>query len=162
MANDNNQQPAIMIRSQYIKDMSLEIPFAPAIFKEMNTQPQVHVDMGMKSDVQEDGSHVVTLNTKMDADVNGKKLFILELSYCANLDLNVAEDQKEIALMVEMPRLMFPFVRSIIATNLAGAGLPPLMLNPIDFLAMYQAKKAQESAEQSADSEPKGKKAKKK
>ena len=150
MANEaNNQaQPAIMIRNQYIKDMSLEIPFAPAIFKEVNNnQPEIHVDMGMKSDVQEDGSYVVSLETKMDADVNGKKLFILELTYCSNLILNVPEEHKEPILMIELPRLMFPFVRSIVATSLANAGLPPLMLNPIDFAAMYQDKKAKEAAE---------------
>ena len=149
MANEaNNQaQPAIMIRNQYIKDMSLEIPFAPAIFKEVNNnQPEIHVDMGMKSDVQEDGSYVVSLETKMDADVNGKKLFILELTYCSNLILNVPEEHKEPILMIELPRLMFPFVRSIVATSLANAGLPPLMLNPIDFAAMYQDKKAKETA----------------
>ena len=143
---NNEQQPAIMIKSQYIKDMSLEIPFAPEIFSEMNTQPQVHVDMGMKNDAHEDGSYVVSLEVKMDADINDKKLFIVELTYCANLDLNVQEEQKEPVLMIELPRLMFPFVRSIIASNLANAGLPPLMLNPIDFVAMYQAKKAQEAA----------------
>ncbi len=150
MANEaNNQaQPAIMIRNQYIKDMSLEIPFAPAIFKEVNNnQPEIHVDMGMKSDVQEDGSYVVSLETKMDADVNGKKLFILELTYCSNLTLNIPEEHKEPILMIELPRLMFPFVRSIVATSLANAGLPPLMLNPIDFAAMYQDKKAKEAAE---------------
>ena len=149
MANEaNNQaQPAIMIRNQYIKDMSLEIPFAPAIFKEVNNnQPEIHVDMGMKSDVQEDGSYVVSLETKMDADVNGKKLFILELTYCSNLTLNIPEEHKEPILMIELPRLMFPFVRSIVATSLANAGLPPLMLNPIDFAAMYQDKKAKEAA----------------
>ena len=149
MANEaNNQaQPAIMIRNQYIKDMSLEIPFAPAIFKEVNNnQPEIHVDMGMKSDVQEDGSYVVSLETKMDADVNGKKLFILELTYCSNLILNVPDEHKEPILMIELPRLMFPFVRSIVATSLANAGLPPLMLNPIDFAAMYQDKKAKEAA----------------
>ena len=150
MANEaNNQaQPAIMIRNQYIKDMSLEIPFAPAIFKEVNeNQPAIHVDMGMKSDVQEDGSYVVSLETKMDADVNSKKLFILELTYCSNLTLNIPEEHKEPILMIELPRLMFPFVRSIVATSLANAGLPPLMLNPIDFAAMYQDKKAKEAAE---------------
>ena len=149
--NKTQQQPGIMIRSQYIKDMSLEVPLAPAIFKEINTQPQVHVDMGMKSEVQEDGSYVVSLEVKMDADVNDKKLFIVELTYCANLDLNISEEQKEPVLMIELPRLMFPFVRSIISSSLANAGLPPLMLNPIDFVAMYQAKKAQDAAKENSE-----------
>ena len=161
MTNEtNNPQPAIMIRSQYIRDMSLEIPFAPAIFKELNNQPQVHVDMGMKSEMMEDGTYVVSLTTKMDADINDKKLFIIELEYCANVEVNVAPEQTEPVLMIELPRLMFPFVRSIIASNLASAGLPPLMLNPIDFVAMYQAKKAQEAgAQPNNTAEPQQKKA---
>lgn len=151
MANDENQKPAIMIRSQYIKDMSLEVPFAPEIFKELSTQPQINVDMGMTSDAKDDGSHIVTLNTKINADINGKKLFILELAYCANVELNVQEEQIEPVLLIEMPRMMFPFVRSIVAGSLTYAGLPPLMLAPIDFAAMYQAKKAQAAAENNAE-----------
>ena len=148
MANDDtqNQKPAIMIRSQYIKDMSLEVPFAPEIFKELSSQPQINVDMGMKSDALQDGTYIVTLNTKINADVNGKKLFILELAYCANVELNIPQEQHEPVLMIEMPRMMFPFVRSIVAASLTSAGLPPLMLAPIDFASMYQAKKAQEAA----------------
>lgn len=145
-ANENQQaKPAIMIRSQYIKDMSLEIPLAPEIFKDLTTQPQIHVDMNMKSEKQDDGSYVVSLITKMDADINDKKLFIVELTYAAQAEINVPEEQKEPVLMIELPRLMFPFVRSIISNALAQAGLPPIMLSPIDFVTLYNAKKAQEA-----------------
>ncbi|MBR1399549.1 MAG: protein-export chaperone SecB [Alphaproteobacteria bacterium] len=145
-ANENQQaKPAIMIRSQYIKDMSLEIPLAPEIFKDLTTQPQIHVDMNMKSEKQDDGSYVVSLITKMDADINDKKLFIVELTYSAQAEINVPEEQKEPVLMIELPRLMFPFVRSIISNALAQAGLPPIMLSPIDFVTLYNAKKAQEA-----------------
>lgn len=145
-ANENQQaKPAIMIRSQYIKDMSLEIPLAPEIFKDLTTQPQIHVDMNMKSEKQDDGSFVVSLITKMDADINDKKLFIVELTYSAQAEINVPEEQKEPVLMIELPRLMFPFVRSIISNALAQAGLPPIMLSPIDFVTLYNAKKAQEA-----------------
>ena len=79
--NNTNQQPAgIMIHSQYIKDMSLEIPLAPEIFKEMNKNPNVNVDMGMNSKKMEDGNYNVTLTAKMNADIEGKTLFIFKIN----------------------------------------------------------------------------------
>lgn len=146
MANNENQQakPAILIHSQYIKDMSLEVPFAPEIFKKMGTQPQVHVDISMHSEKKDD-NYVVSLITKMDADLEDQKLFIVELTYSALVEVNVAPEQTEPVLMIELPRLLFPFVRSIIANALSSAGLPPMMLSPIDFVGLYNAKKAQEA-----------------
>ncbi len=141
----NSQQPPIMIHSQYIKDMSLEIPLAPEIFKEMNKTPNVHVDFGMTHKKLEDGNYNVIINAKMNADIEDKKLFIVELSYAAVASLNISEEHIEPVLCIELPRLMFPFVRSIIANSLSAAGLPPMMLNPIDFVALYNAKKAEEA-----------------
>ena len=146
--NNTNQQPAgIMIHSQYIKDMSLEIPLAPEIFKEMNKNPNVNVDMGMNSKKMEDGNYNVTLTAKMNADIEGKTLFIVELSYAAVVSVNVPEEHLEPVLYIEMPRLLFPFVRSIIANSLSAAGLPPMLLSPVDFVALYNAKKAKEAEE---------------
>ena len=145
---NNNQQPAgIMIHSQYIKDMSLEIPLAPEIFKEMNKNPNVNVDIGMNSKKMEDGNYNVTLTAKMNADIEGKTLFIVELSYAAVVSVNVPEEHLEPVLYIEMPRLLFPFVRSIIANSLSAAGLPPMLLSPVDFVALYNAKKAKEAEE---------------
>jgi preprotein translocase subunit SecB len=138
-------QPAIMVLSQYIKDMSVELPLAPQIFTELNQTPNVQVDFGMKNQKLDDGNYEVALEVKMNADVNGKKLFIIELTYAAVAALNVEAEMLEAVLNIELPRLLFPFVRSIIANNLADCGLPPIMLSPIDFVGLYQAKKAKES-----------------
>lgn len=143
--NTQNNQPGLVIHSQYIKDMSLEIPLAPAIFKEMNKAPNVHVDINMNSNKLEDGNYNVTLNVKMNADIEDKKLFIIELSYAAVAAVNVPEEHLEPVLYIELPRLLFPFARSIVANSLSDAGLPPMMLTPIDFVALYNAKKAQEA-----------------
>ena len=150
MANNqtNNQQPSgIVIHSQYIKDMSLEVPLAPEIFKELTQNPNVNVDMGMNSKKMDDGNYNVTLNAKMNADVNGKTLFIVELTYASVVSVNVPEEHLEPVLYIEMPRLLFPFVRSIIANSLSAAGLPPMLLSPVDFVALYNAKKAKEAEE---------------
>lgn len=141
----NAQQAPLMIHSQYIKDMSLEIPLAPTIFKEMNKAPSVHVDFGIHSDKLEDGTYNITLKTHMDADIEDKKLFIIELDYCGVATVNVPQEHLEPVLYIELPRLLFPFVRSTIANALSTAGLPPMMLTPIDFVALYNAKKAQEA-----------------
>ncbi len=147
---NNNQQPAIMIHGQYIKDMSLEIPLAPEIFKEINKNPNIGVDINMKNEKMEDGNYNVTLNAKMNASIEGKPLFIIELSYAAITSLNVPEEQLEPVLYIELPRLLFPFVRSIITNSLSSAGLPPIMLSPIDFVALYHAKKAKEAEQAKA------------
>ncbi len=142
---NNNPQPGLMILSQYIKDMSIEIPLAPEIFKEISSAPDVKVDINMKHRHLEDGTYEVLLNTKLDATTNGKKLFIIELSYGSVSAINMPEDAIEPMLYIELPRLMFPFVRSIVANSLSAAGLPPIMISPIDFVALYQAKKAQKA-----------------
>ena len=74
-------------------------------------------------------------------------LFIVELSYAAVVSVNVPEEHLEPVLYIEMPRLLFPFVRSIIANSLSAAGLPPMLLSPVDFVALYNAKKAKEAEE---------------
>jgi len=146
MDNENAKtQAGLIIHSQYIKDMSLEIPLAPEIFKEMNQAPDVQVDINMSSKKLDDGNYNVILTARMNADVKEKKLFIVELSYGAVASVNVPEEHLEPVLFIELPRLLFPFVRSIIANSLSAAGLPPVMLSPIDFVALYNAKKAKES-----------------
>ena len=144
-----NEQPGLMIHNQYIKDMSLEIPMAPQIFAEMNQAPNVHIDisMGNKKLEGEGNNYEVTLTVKMDADLKDKKLFILELTYGTVITINVAQEHFEPIMFIEVPRLLFPFVRSIVANSLSSAGLPPIMISPIDFVAMYNAKKVKEAEE---------------
>ena len=150
----NAEQAALVIHSQYIKDMSLEIPFAPQIFAEMNQTPNVHIDISMGNTKLEGNNYEVTLTAKMEADVNDKKLFIVELTYGAVATVNVPEEHFEPIMYIELPRLLFPFVRSIVANSLSAAGLPAMLISPIDFVAMYNAKKAKES-EQAAEKKDK-------
>ena len=141
----NVEQPALMIHSQYIKDMSLEIPMAPQIFAEMNQAPNVHIDFSMGNKKLEGNNYEVTLTAKLNADINDKKLFIVELTYGSVVTVNVPEEHFEPVMYIELPRLLFPFVRSIIANSLSAAGLPAMLISPIDFVAMYNTKKAKEA-----------------
>lgn len=139
------KKPAIMINSQYIKDLSMEIPHAPHIFNKMNENaPKIDIEVNLESQALEENIYNVLLNLTINGDVKEEKAFILELSYGAVVTLNIPEEHREPVLMIEIPHMLYPFVRQIIANTLTSAGLPALMLNPIDFMAMYNAKKAKE------------------
>ena len=152
---DNQQQPAVLIQSQYIKDMSMEIPHAPAIFKKLKQHnPQVNVEVNIEAHKLEEGKTFdVLLNIRINGDIEQEKAFILELSYGAVVSLNIPEEHQEPVLMIEIPHMMFPYARQIVSTTMTNAGLPPLMLNPIDFMAIFNAKKARENGAQ--DNSPK-------
>ena len=131
----------LLIKSQYIKDLSLEIPYAPEIFKEIKSQPELKLDVSIESKKIDD-DYNVTLNLSINSDLNDRKLFVLELSYAALVSVNVPAEHLEPVCLVEVPRLLFPFARNIITQCLAEGGLPPLMLAPIDFATLYLARKA--------------------
>ncbi len=135
------QQPPILINTQYISDLSLEIPHAPEIFRNMNQVPNVNVNVDVNAKHMHDNFFNVELSVAMDGDVGQEKLFILELKYAAVVALNVPQEHVEPILLVEIPRLLFPFARNVVTNCLVEGGLPPFMLNPIDFVAMYQNRK---------------------
>ena len=142
------KQPAILIQNQYIKDLSMEIPHAPAIFKKLKgTNPKVNVEVNVEVEkLEEEKTFNVMLNVAVNGDVEEEKAFILELSYAAVVSLNIPEEHREPVLMMEIPHMIYPFARQIVANTMSNAGLPPLMLNPIDFMAMYNARKANAQA----------------
>ena len=149
---ENNQQPQppIMIHSQFIKDLSLEIPHAPGIFSEVKSQPQINIDVNINADHIQDNQFSVDLSFRIDGDVPSKKFFILEMVYSCVVSLNVPQEHVDPVLMIEIPHMLFPYARQAISTILFNGGLPPLMLTPIDFMAMYQNRARNAKAEPSA------------
>ena len=135
------QQASVTIDAQYIKDLSLEIPLAPQIFKELKETPRVDVNVETRANELEQGVFNVDLKMELKGMIKEKPLFILELTYSAVVGINVPKEHEEPVLLIEVPRLMFPFARSIITNGLVDAGLPPFMISPIDFAAMYSKKK---------------------
>ncbi len=140
MDNANeNKAPAIIIQNQYIKDLSLEIPHAPEVFAERG-QPDIKIDVDIHSQNIKDNQYNVELSFRIDGNVNGQKLFIMEMIYAGLVNLNIPDEHKEPVLMIEVPHMLFPYARQAISSTLFNGGLPPLMLNPIDFVAMYKAR----------------------
>lgn len=143
---ENTQANEVSINMQYIKDMSLEVPHAPQIFTKMATPPQIRVNLNIDSTKLNDDQYEVTLNLRINADADKEPLFIFELAYAAACTVKLPEEQKEPILYIEIPKMLFPYARQIISSSLAEAGLPPLMLTPVDFAAAYRSKKAQQTA----------------
>ena len=141
----NKQVGAISIISQYIKDLSLEIPHAPEIFGQIKSAPKIEVHVDVKSEPKGNNTYVSELSINMNGKTDDKTLFVMELSYAAFAEVNVPAEHLEPVLMIELPRLIFPFARNIVTQCLSEGGLPPFMLNPIDFAALYVARKQAET-----------------
>ena len=147
-ANENSQQtPPIVINTQYIKDLSLEIPHAPEIFQQLTQAPNINIDVNVNANHLKDNLFNVSLKINMNGVVSDQPLFLLELEYACVAGLNIPQEHIEPVLLIEIPRLLFPYARNIVTNTLVNGGLPPFMLNPIDFVAMFQ-KREQKSKTQ--------------
>lgn len=138
---ETQNQNILAINSQYIKDMSLEVPNAPEIYTKLTTQPQIAVELNIDAKKINNDNYEVILNIKINADINNEKLFIFELAYGSACTIKLPKEQVEPVLFIEIPKLLYPFARQIIASNLAEANMPPLFLAPVDFHAIYKSKK---------------------
>ena len=148
----------LTVNIQYVKDLSFEVPGAPEIYTTLRSQPNVNINLDVQARRIQDGQDVfeVTLQIKAEATetpaaANGaasgpdaKPVFIVELSYSGVFTLNgVPEETVEPVLLVECPRLLFPYARNILADVTRDGGFPPVLLQPIDFVSLWQNRRAQ-------------------
>ena len=136
---DDNGQPQVSILAQYVKDLSVENPSAPQVYS-WQVQPQLDVQFNLSVDGASEGVHQVTLKFDISARSDNGVHFLVELSYAGLFALrNVPDDALPPFLMIEAPRLLFPFARQVISDAVSSTGFPPLMLDPIDFASAYMA-----------------------
>lgn len=154
---DANAQPAtgpsLRVLGQYVKDLSFENPGNVQV----NTQPNIDlgIDVGATPHVQGDGMYEVSLKLNAKAQAEDKVLFITELEYAGLFKLeNVSETDLEPMLLIECPRLLFPFARRIIAELTREGGFPPLLIDPVDFVSLYKSQKAQAQQAAAAPADP--------
>ncbi len=133
----------LTIHAQYIKDLSFENPNAPASLKNKDGgAPVMDVNVNLDSaPLADKGTFEVTLKVNMSAKRNEQTLFFAELVYgvVASIAENVPEQHVHPLLMIEVPKMAFPFARQILCDAVIGGGFPPLLLNPVDFEALYIA-----------------------
>ncbi len=142
---------SIGIAQQYVKDLSFESPGAPQVFLEQAKQPDINVNFNVEAKNIREEIFEVVLNVEINATVEDKPVFIAELAYAGLCQIKGgSQETTQQALMIEVPRQLFPFARSIIANTIRDGGFPPLMLNPIDFNQFYR--NHQQGAAAAADS----------
>lgn len=134
--------PMLAVIAQYLKDLSFENPRAPNSFTE-TAQPSINVDVNVNARPLGQDRYEVEVTVSARALRGQDVVFVVETAYAGAFEIrNIPPEQLEIVLLVECPRILFPFVRQIIADASRNGNFPPLMLEPIDFFTVYQQSQA--------------------
>jgi preprotein translocase subunit SecB len=142
--------PQLMVLAQYTKDLSFENPNAPRSLQQTG-QPQIGVTVNVNATPLSESEVEVTLRLEGKAESAGTVLFNVELVFGGVFRLqNVPQEHIQPLVMIECPRLLFPFAREIVATAVRNGGFPPLLLDPVDFVSLYQQRLAQGQVEPQA------------
>jgi preprotein translocase subunit SecB len=139
---DPNQVPNLQVMAQYIKDLSFE---NPGVAVELTQRPQIELAVDLNAKRLDTEMFEVELKIRVDAKNEDKALFLLEVAYAGVFRLTNVPDTatQQAILLIQAPHMLFPFVRRVVADIVRDGGMPPLMIEPIDFMALYQARVAQ-------------------
>jgi len=142
---------AISVLAQYIKDFSFENPNAPRSMSNQGAAPQITLQVNVNGKPLTAQEYEVELSIEGGAGEGANTMFKFELLYGAVLRLSgIPQDSVHAVIMIEGPRLLFPFARQIIADATRNGGFPPLMIDPIDFVALYRNRMATLQGQQAA------------
>lgn len=146
--------PGLQIMVQYVRDLSFENPGAPNFGNAEN--PSINVEANVGARKLSDSDYEVGLKFRIEASYGEAEAqsvqFIAELEYCGVFRLlNIAEDDVKPILLIEAPRQIFPFARRVLADATRDGGYPPIMLDPIDFMSLYQQNEADGPSAENAD-----------
>jgi len=145
------EPPRLLIQTQYIKDLSFENPRAPQSLGGSTQRPEIAVRVDVRAQPMESDRHEVVIQLNIDAKAGDEAVFVLELTYAGVFHLvNIPKESLQPLLLVECPRLLFPFARRIVADASRDGGFPPLMIDPIDFVALYRRRQEQAQAQAQA------------
>jgi preprotein translocase subunit SecB len=138
-ATDLSQSQQLIINAQYVKDLSFENPRAPQSLIQPTAQPEVAINVDVKARNLSAEVFEVVLTVNVNARAQNEPVFLVELAYAAVVTVrNTPQPMLPAIVLVETPRLIFPFARAIIADATRDGGFPPLMLNPIDFAELLR------------------------
>ena len=147
--------PTLNIIGQYIKDLSFENPRAPQSIMGGTGQPKFNVSINVGFNKQADDVYAIELNFTAKAERESGVLFNVELIYGGLFRLkNWPEAQLPPMLMIECPRILFPFARQVLANVTQAGGFPPLLMDPVDFTQIYRQQMAQMQAQQKPGATP--------
>ena|SRR5579872_5048372 len=134
-----NQPPQLNVVAQYVKDLSFENPNAPQSLTPTAQQPQISIQINVNGRPMQGNDVEVTLKLEGKAETDGKLLFRFDLEFAGIFRIqNVPPESMNPVVLIECPRLLFPFAREVIATAVRNGGFPPLLLDPVDFVSLYR------------------------
>ncbi len=136
--------PVFTIKGQYIKDLSFENPNAPQSLIANNNPPKIEVNVELKAQKLQENIYETTLCVTTRAIADNSTIFLVDLAYAGIFEIaNVPPEHIEALVMIDCPFVLFPFARRVIADVTRDGGFPPLMLDPIDFQALYSKNRVQ-------------------
>jgi preprotein translocase subunit SecB len=136
--------PQLNVLAQYVKDLSFENPNAPRSLQQQPQPPAINIQINVNAKPLADNDFEVEIKLEGRAEAQGNLLFSFDLLYAGVFRIvNVPQESLQPIVMIECPRLLFPFAREIVANATRNGGFVPLMIDPIDFVALYRQRLAQ-------------------
>lgn len=138
-AQQQPDQPSLNALAQYAKDFSFENPNAPRSLTPGQQPPTINIQINVNAKPVAETDFEVELKLEGRAEGAGAVLFSFDLVYAGIFRiLNLPQEQIQPVIMIECPRLLFPFAREVIASIVRNGGFPPLLIDPVDFVALYR------------------------
>ncbi|ROH87206.1 protein-export chaperone SecB [Pseudomethylobacillus aquaticus] len=142
-APEQAQQPVFGIEKIYIKDLSLEVPNAPMVFAQQMA-PQVGIELTNAAAQIQDGVYEVSLTVTVTSKLEDKTVFLVEIVQCGIFQIrNLPAENLDMILGISCPNILFPYVREAVSTTVVRAGFAPVMLNPVNFEALFAQQRQQ-------------------
>ena len=137
--DEQAEAPSVNILAQYVKDLSFENPKAPESLRQQDGSPQLNINVNVNAEPISDTDFEVVLSLEANAVSDEEAVFAVELVYAGVFRIqNVPKEHMHPFILIECPRLLFPFARQIVSDATRNGGFPPLLIDPIDFAALYR------------------------
>lgn len=150
-AEGAEMQPAMNILAQYVKDFSFENPNAPASLRPRDKAPEINININVNPNAMSETDFEVELKLDAKAMDGDEVLFNVELIYAGIFRFTgMPQEMLQMAVLIEAPRMLFPFARQIMADATRNGSFPPLMIDPVDFAQLFQQRMQQQQAEGNA------------
>lgn len=155
--NGAQTAPSLSVLTQYIKDFSFENPNSPNSLLPREKQPEINININVHANPMSETDFEVVLQLDAKAGQGKDMMFNVSLAYAGVFRLaNIPNESMHAAVLIECPRLLFPFARHIISDATRNGGFQPLMIDPVDFARLYHARMSQAAAQQQAEQGAKG------
>jgi preprotein translocase subunit SecB len=146
-AQQSNNQPGFGIEKIYVKDLSLEIPNAPQVFTQREA-PQLSVELSNATSQLDEGVFETVITVTVTSKIGEKTAFLVEVAQAGIFQIrNIPQENLDMILGVTCPNILFPYARETVSDLVTRAGFPPVLLNPINFEALYAQQRQKAEAE---------------